>query len=183
MTKLFIDTTSTKFILALIDDNKKVVAFWQEKLQNNAANMAVVWIEAFFTQNKVTFKSFDEYYLTIGPGSFTGTKVGLNILKTVNLVYPITKINIISNFDLLRINKKNVAINITKNKLLLNDFKIFNNLKTITNSTDIDRNKLIINYEVFDEKVLEQKINDKSFKLLDNLSKVKLIYGTSFISG
>ena len=179
--KLFIDTSNKKLILAIIDNENNVIDFFLEETNNDVVKNALPYLEKLIKKNNFNISDFDDYMITIGPGSFTGVKVALNIVRTINLVNPIKKIYTIDTFKLIDDKKRYIAIPFGKNKFYLKDKKHFlSKVKIINNIDVVDKNKINFGYDNFDKNKLMEKINNKSFKLLDNLDKVKIKYITKF---
>lgn len=178
--KFFLDTSNKKLVMAIIDTENKIVNFSIEDSKNDMVKKTVSSIEKFISENKFKIENIKEYMITIGPGSFTGVKVALNIIKSINLVNEIEKIHIISTFKLLRNdNMKYTAIKFGKSKFYLKN----NSFPRITVKTEEEINKLdnvTIDYKNFDKNVLQDKIDKKEFKTIKNIEKIKIKYLVKF---
>ena len=80
--KLFIDTTQNYCNLALIDNKNKLIDSYQELTNNNMTDIVVEKIQALLKKNKVDKSKITAIFLLIGPGSFTGCRVGFIIAMT-----------------------------------------------------------------------------------------------------
>lgn len=141
MKTFFIDTTNNYLNIALLK-NANFIDFVSIKAKNNLTKITNFEIEKIFKKNKINYFDIDEVLLVVGPGSFTGVKIGVSIVKAWNLVNEFKVIKTISILDLLGNNsyvdarsnrsfvKKNNRIEIIDNKLLkldkmisIHDFK------------------------------------------------------------
>lgn len=80
--KLFIDTTQNFCNLALINNKNQILDTYQELTNNNMTDIVVEKINYMLNKNKITKSMIDSIYLLIGPGSFTGCRVGYIIAIT-----------------------------------------------------------------------------------------------------
>lgn len=81
--KLYLDTANDDFSLAIFDNNfKKIDSSIYENYQKKV-NLTVQEIEKILNKNQIDISEINEYYLNIGPGSFTGSRVGLVYLRTI----------------------------------------------------------------------------------------------------
>lgn len=185
MKKLFLDTAGEYFNIAIIENNK-VVFFESKKNNNDVVNQSLNYLHIFLNKNKISLKDIKGYYFTIGPGSFTGTKVALNIINSFNLVFPTFDFNYITNYDLLQNeNKRFVLIKLSKQKYYLHDF-MKKNQKRSGRVIDVLQTKedfnIVNGYKEFNEKVLEEKLIKNKFKKVDNLVKINLLYANDFVN-
>lgn len=77
---LFIDTTQKKLNLALFQD-KKIYKTFSIATHNNLTDIAMEHLDRFLKSNGVIKKNIENIYLTVGPGSFTGVRVGCLLTK------------------------------------------------------------------------------------------------------
>lgn len=80
MTCLFLDTSSEKLNVSLIKDdtllyNKELIT------KNDHSSYLVPSIEEAFKQNDLEYKNLDRIITSIGPGSFTGTRISITVSK------------------------------------------------------------------------------------------------------
>lgn len=85
---LFIDSTQKKLNIALIE-NKQILDYYSINTNNNLTDVAVEKIMKLLKKNKIKKQQIDKIYLTIGPGSFTGVRVGCLIAKAWSDIFPI----------------------------------------------------------------------------------------------
>ncbi len=82
MISLFIDTSYKSLFIGIVNDNILVdkvniiaEATFAEKL--------VPEIDSIFRKNNFELKDIDKLFVTVGPGSFTGIRIGLAVCKTL----------------------------------------------------------------------------------------------------
>ncbi len=80
--KLFIDTTQNFCNLALINNKNQILDTYQELTNNNMTDIVVEKINYILCKNKIDKSKIDSIYLLIGPGCFTGCRVGYIIAIT-----------------------------------------------------------------------------------------------------
>ena len=103
MKYLFIDTSNSFISIYIVKDNKVLVYKKVETLKDMANTIMPLIREAF---NEVNFhiKDIDKIFVTIGPGSFTGIRVGITVAKTISYclnipVYPISTLEYLSSIN------------------------------------------------------------------------------------
>lgn len=83
---LFIDTTNNYCYLAIYTNSKKVIDV-KLKVNKNVTDLITDSIKSLFAKAKLSYECICKIYLNVGPGSFTGIKVGVVIAKTWGCVY------------------------------------------------------------------------------------------------
>lgn len=103
MKYLFIDTSSSFVNIYIIEDNNVLVSKSYHTLKDMANSIMPLIRESF---NEVDFKvnDIDKIFVTVGPGSFTGVRVGITVTKTIawclNIpVYPISTLEYLASID------------------------------------------------------------------------------------
>ena len=98
MILLSVDTSGTKGSLALarlegnrLNDLQQVE--WTKKAMHS--EVATVELEKLLTQTKVELRAVTHLTVNVGPGSFTGLRVGISLVKTLaySLALPVCSIN------------------------------------------------------------------------------------------
>jgi len=100
---LFIDT-SNSFINIYIVKDDSVLVYKNVKTLKDMANTIMPLIRQSFNEIDFNIKDVDKIFVTIGPGSFTGVRVGITVAKTIawglNIdVYPISTLEYLSSID------------------------------------------------------------------------------------
>ena len=80
MKNLFIDTSSLYVYVAIIDD-KKILASFNDKLDNDMSSKIFPIIDDLFSKVPFSINDIDKVYVVNGPGSFTGVRIGVTIAK------------------------------------------------------------------------------------------------------
>ena len=103
MKYLFIDTSNSFINIYIIEDNKILVYKHVETLKDMANTIMPLIRDAF---NEVSFdiKDIDKIFVTVGPGSFTGLRVGITVAKTISWslkirVYPISTLEYLASIN------------------------------------------------------------------------------------
>lgn len=100
MNKLYLDTSAGELSIAIVTDNNKPV-FSSYKVINKIAEEIIPLLKEDAKKAGIDFSSFDEIYLTTGPGSYTGERISLTIGKTYAFIKPEVKIYLCSTLKLL----------------------------------------------------------------------------------
>lgn len=82
MKYLFIDSATATLVVAIIIDDKVKYLFNQETGKDMSSTIMPVINEAFEKTN-IKPKELNKIFAVIGPGSFTGIRVGLTVCKTM----------------------------------------------------------------------------------------------------
>ncbi len=103
MKYLFIDTSNSFINIYIVEDSKVLVYKHVETLREMANTIMPLIRESF---NEVSFdiKDVDKIFVTVGPGSFTGVRVGITVAKTISWslnipVYPISTLEYLASCD------------------------------------------------------------------------------------
>lgn len=178
--KLFIDTSNKKIILATIGTDDKIVDFLIEDTNNDVVKNTIPKIESFLKRTNLKINEIEEFLFTIGPGSFTGVKVPLNIVKSISLLRDIGRVRVIDSFKLIETDKfEGTVIPFGKSKFYYKKTK--RNKIKIINKEEYEQLKNISNgYDEFTKDTLQSKLNDRSFKAIEKLDKVEIKYLSAF---
>ena len=108
MISLFIDTCDTEYIVSIIKDNETLFFFKSENSKDLSTKLLKKIDEAFHSTN-LSIQDVDKIFVTNGPGSFTGIRVGVTVAKT--LAYSLNKdIYTISRLECMASTKCNTDI-------------------------------------------------------------------------
>ena len=147
--QLFIDTCNKYCYVAIYNTIKKIDEI---KLitNKNVTDLITISIKKLMVKNKVKFEKIEAIYLNIGPGSFTGEKVGVVICKAWSIILPKIKIYTINSLYLQTIALPAISIiNAKSNKYYL---AIYDLKKTIIKPCLVDqitKDNLVKKYKNF----------------------------------
>lgn len=79
---LFLDTSGSNLILSLIKDNDIIYDKQIESIRDHSTYL-VNEINDAFKENNLDIKLLNKIFVGIGPGSFTGTRIGVTVAKTL----------------------------------------------------------------------------------------------------
>lgn len=82
MISLFIDTSTNIGILALLKDSKLLNQI-TIKSNNDLSNTIFSYLDKLLKSSEVLVDQIKKIYVVVGPGSFTGIRVGVTIAKTM----------------------------------------------------------------------------------------------------
>lgn len=82
MISLFLDTSSKKLVVILVKDNEVLSTKELESINDHASHL-VPFIDEILKENNLTTKDINKIYVVNGPGSFTGTRIGVTVGKTL----------------------------------------------------------------------------------------------------
>ena len=82
MISLFLDTSSKKLVVILIKDNEVLSKKELESINDHASHL-VPFIDEILKENNMTTKDINKVFVVNGPGSFTGTRIGVTVGKTL----------------------------------------------------------------------------------------------------
>ncbi|MFA6796032.1 MAG: tRNA (adenosine(37)-N6)-threonylcarbamoyltransferase complex dimerization subunit type 1 TsaB [Bacilli bacterium] len=109
MIKLFIDTSTGLLGLGLKVDGE-IKGQVSLNARKNTAEQILPLINKLLDKEGLKFAQIDEIYLTPGPGSYTGERIGLTIAKTFAVLKPAVKIYLITSLKVLSLAaKENVS--------------------------------------------------------------------------
>ena len=100
MKYLFVDSATATLVVAIIVDDE-IKYIFNEKTGKDMSVMVVPIIKEVFDVTKLKPKDIDKIFVTVGPGSFTGIRVGLTVIKvmawTLKIpVIPISSLEVIA---------------------------------------------------------------------------------------
>lgn len=82
MISLFIDTCTSNLLIAVCKD-KKII---KQVIQKNDANLSTVftsWVDDLLQQTDIKVTQIEKLFVSVGPGSFTGVRIGLTFAKVL----------------------------------------------------------------------------------------------------
>ena len=125
------DTSSAKFGVS-ITDNLKVLDTFKAKELNMHSSDLIPEIDKLLSKNSINIKDIDAFCVGLGPGSFTGLRIGLTAMRGLSFALNKPIVGIPS-IDAIAINVRefnsniSVLIDAKQNKLYHRDYIIKNN--------------------------------------------------------
>lgn len=83
MISLFLDTCNKNIVIGLLEDNKlidKTVCI----NDNNLSEKLLPSIKELLDKNNIKVNNLNRIYVSVGPGSFTGIRIGLTVAKVMS---------------------------------------------------------------------------------------------------
>ena len=92
--RLFIDSATPYLCLAVLEDTKVLDSIYQ-KGDNNHSETLMPHLEIMLKRQGLKPKDIDEIYVGIGPGSYTGVRIGVVVAKVLaySLNIPVYKVS------------------------------------------------------------------------------------------
>ncbi|MBN2540639.1 MAG: tRNA (adenosine(37)-N6)-threonylcarbamoyltransferase complex dimerization subunit type 1 TsaB [Bacilli bacterium] len=83
MSKILIVDTATKYIyLSLVIDNHEVQSIYQEGINNHSVTI-IPFLDELLEQEHIGLQDLDEVIVGVGPGSYTGVRIGVTVAKMI----------------------------------------------------------------------------------------------------
>lgn len=95
MLNLFIDT-STDFLILILEKNNKIIGKIYQNNMRCHIEKTLPTIKKLLNFNKLKLKDINNFYLTIGPGSYTGIRIPIIIIKTIKIINNIINVYVIN---------------------------------------------------------------------------------------
>ena len=150
---LGIDSTTKRMSISVNYNESVLNELKDDKSQRFIVNI-ISFIDKVLAKSKIPLQKIDAYCVNLGPGDFTGTRIGISVVKTLAWIQnkPIYGINSLDVFaaGIALNNKKTIE------KSLINDKSLF-----IWPLLDVKRSELYFAlYKIIDNEV-EKKIENK----------------------
>lgn len=106
MKKLFFDTSTKALIIILAKDKEAVDSIFEIVIKDHSS-LLMPRIQEILKRNSLDIKDIDEFYVTEGPGSYTGVRIGVTVAKTLSyaLNKPLYKISTLKFISASYLNK------------------------------------------------------------------------------
>lgn len=82
MISLFVDTCTSNLIIA-VSKNKEIIKKFIQKNDNNLSTNFTSYIDDLLNDCNLSINDIEKIFVSIGPGSFTGIRVGLTFAKVL----------------------------------------------------------------------------------------------------
>ncbi len=91
MITLIIDTSHSILAIGLANE-EKVIDSYQEVIKKQHSELLIPEIDKLLTRNGLTVEDIGKIVVTEGPGSYTGTRIGITFTKVFAIGHPKVKI-------------------------------------------------------------------------------------------
>ena len=82
MISLFIDTSYKSLFVGIVDNNRLIDQICM-MAEANFSEKLIPTIKEIIDKNNISLEKIDKLFVTVGPGSFTGIRIGLAVCKTL----------------------------------------------------------------------------------------------------
>lgn len=103
MISLFLDTCNKNIVIGLLEDNKLIdkTVYIND---NNLSEKLLPSIKELLDKNNIKVNNLNRIYVSVGPGSFTGIRIGLTVAKVMSWslkidIIPISSLEAIASTD------------------------------------------------------------------------------------
>ncbi len=96
---LVIDTATKNIYLSLVIDGVEKQSVFQEGINNHSVTI-IPFLDEMLKKESVELKEIDEIIIGIGPGSYTGVRIGVTVAKMIGYMNA-TKVKTISSLALI----------------------------------------------------------------------------------
>ena len=103
MISLFLDTCNKNIVIGLLEDNKLIDKTIYIN-DNNLSEKLLPSIKELLDKNNIRVNNLNRIYVSVGPGSFTGIRIGLTVAKVMSWslkidIIPISSLEAIASTD------------------------------------------------------------------------------------
>ncbi|WP_338963697.1 MULTISPECIES: tRNA (adenosine(37)-N6)-threonylcarbamoyltransferase complex dimerization subunit type 1 TsaB [unclassified Spiroplasma] len=95
MLNLFIDT-STDFLILILEQDEQVLGHVHQNNARRHTEETLPAINKLLATYHFQLKDVNHFYLTTGPGSYTGLRIPMTIVKTIKIINPDVKVSVIN---------------------------------------------------------------------------------------
>lgn len=165
---LFVNAISTKWILILFNNNRKIIFEQNIEILWNESSKLILLIDEFFKKNKISYFDLDNIILVNWPWSFTGVRTIVLVINSINFIIN-KNITSISFFDLF---EKYPIIKSSSRRDLFVKYKKYDKIKIVPND------KFILKWKIYwdlNNNLLSEKIN-----IISNINYTKIISNIVF---
>ncbi|WP_374696602.1 tRNA (adenosine(37)-N6)-threonylcarbamoyltransferase complex dimerization subunit type 1 TsaB [Spiroplasma endosymbiont of Polydrusus formosus] len=91
MLNIFIDT-STDFLILILEQNEKIIGQVHHNNARRHTETTLSTIMKLLSEHKLKLQDINNFYLTSGPGSYTGVRIPMTIVKTIKVINSVVKV-------------------------------------------------------------------------------------------
>tara|TARA_B100002052_G_C15886681_1_gene601911 strand:+ start:7309 stop:7929 length:621 start_codon:yes stop_codon:yes gene_type:complete len=155
---LCVETTTNICSVGLFKDSTSLVL--KENYDKSHSSVLALFVEQIFQETKFNINELDAIAISVGPGSYTGLRIGISFVKGIaySLNIPIIPIDTIDSLN-TKITELNylIAIHAYSDNYYLQEFKdkVKYGAPKFVSIDEIDKNKNIYGYNSKKEKFIE----------------------------
>ncbi len=167
---LFLDTSLDNLLVYLLKDGKVIYEKNIQSLRDHSSHLVPSIKEAFDTTN-ISLKDLDKIFVGNGPGSFTGTRIGITVAKVLaySLNIDIVPISSIQKF-IYSVCGYDYYVPVLEDRKDMLYFSIFDkNKKRLIDDTYASRDEFLDYLKKYDGKIVI--ISDSDYENYDNHKK------------
>ncbi|WP_373434746.1 hypothetical protein [Metamycoplasma equirhinis] len=172
--ELFVETSLSDLYIAIIKNNKIIDKICEKDLVKKTDEFYLK-LNLLFERNKIDIDSINEIYITLGPGSFSGARIGLLFARTICQISN-KKLFIVPTYKLFEMQKKMLKQDFNQIKIKANKYnnyliKLNSNFscELVENNNDFDK----FDYQLFEKKLPKYK---NIFMQCLDVNEVELLY-------
>lgn len=173
MISLFIDTATKYLCIGFAKDYKVFYKIQQEAFQKQS-ELTIPFLKRALEENNLTLNNIDEVNVTIGPGSFTGIRIGMCIAKVLASLNNIPLKAICSLNAYAGSGKKIVILDAKAHRVYLG---IYNNNEKVIDEMVIEIDKLktlLLEYSNYDVVLDSHLLNltSEQIDVIENMNRI-----------
>jgi tRNA threonylcarbamoyladenosine biosynthesis protein TsaB len=101
--QLVIDTATNYIYLSLVIDGEEKQSIYEEGINNHSATI-IPYLESLLKKESIELKDINQVIIGIGPGSYTGVRIGVTVAKMIGYlnkidVYTISSLALIASYS------------------------------------------------------------------------------------
>lgn len=165
---LFINAISTKWILILFNNNRKIIFEQNIEILWNESSKLILLIDEFLKKNTISYFDLDNIILVNWPWSFTGVRTIVLVINSINFIIN-KNITSISFFDLF---EKYPIIKSSSRRDLFVKYKKNDKIQIVPND------KFILKWKIYWD--LNNNLLSEKFNIISNINYTKIISNIVF---
>ncbi len=175
MISLFLDTSTKYLCIGIAKDHKVIYKFQQEAIKKQS-ELTIPFLQNALSEVNISLDDIDEVNVTIGPGSFTGIRIGMCIAKVLASMKNIPLKAISSLNAYASLGKKIVILDAKAKRVYLG---IYNNNEKVIDEcvVEIESFKEMLNdypdYDVVLDSFLIEK-ESETIDVIENMNRISL---------
>ncbi|AVN60500.1 tRNA (adenosine(37)-N6)-threonylcarbamoyltransferase complex dimerization subunit type 1 TsaB [Mesoplasma entomophilum] len=187
--KLFIDTCNWKLVLILKKDDQIVDSLILPDTKK-VSDIVLSTITMLLSKNNLKINDIEEFYLTNGPGSYTGVRVGLTIVKTLKTLNNEIKVYLMNSLAFQASNDKIISVlDARGNKYYLG---VYENQKPLIKETVVSLEELEDIKKTYNDFIIKKdnesvdyletfNLLEDKFILVNEIEEISPLYIKNFI--